>query len=422
MAGRLLAGVITYDPTARIIALQSFPEDAPATLDHVLAADRQNQWNVVTYDQTTDIWRVNASLYIGSANDLGTFMQIGRAGHPCETVIVKGDVWIKAPKTSGLRPDGHLAIANRLTLGCATNPAIAATLKIDCFRAGEYALVLGSRTGGQWSAGSDLHVYNSTITALTPDKDHMFAGSKEFDGDKPAWYGTDIRLINSTISWMHNWYAPCYQMVLEGTTLENINGSWRHGGQIARNCIFRNWSSAAAVNGCFTKCVFTNNDCNWAMDGQSGGITMIDCRVGPQKTPIRIRKNNITPEEAIKARSPVYPIYCEIAPLVIRVADRRGRPISNAWVNVSYAEDSTAVQNGLAITDGQGLTPADPEQDAILITRKKLLATDTPNQPQSFAFNYAVTVQARGYRNAKAVLRHDQELPRPLGIALDAFP
>jgi hypothetical protein len=70
------------------------------------------------------------------------------------------------------------------------------------------------------------------------------------------------------------------------------------------------------------------------------------------------------------------------------------------------------------LTDEQGLTPADSEGQAILITRRKLQATDIPGQPRESSFRYEVTVQAHGFAPQHLSLSHDQQLPKPLTVTL----
>ena len=90
LAARTAAAGVTYDATDKYIWVRSFPEDTPATMDDVLEADRKAGWGLVSYDKATDTYTVSSSLHIGTDEDAGTYFQIGRKGHPQETVVVKG--------------------------------------------------------------------------------------------------------------------------------------------------------------------------------------------------------------------------------------------------------------------------------------------------------------------------------------------
>ena len=425
-ASSAFSATITYDQAENALWVRDFPQEAPATLDALLGADRKNNWGLVSYDQATDTYRVNASLHIGSDQGASTFFQIGRKDHPKETVIVKGDVWIKPPKQTLKRPDGRYVIVNRLTLGDPNDSSIKANLKIDCETNGQYSVFLGLDTKEKKIAGGDLHVYNSTITAATQDKDHMMRGCGDYQGMWTSWFGSDIRLINATVSWYNT--TTTYSMqghnsTIEGTTFEHGGGVLDNGQEFARNCTFRNLRIAVAEGGCLDAtlvgCKFQDNEYNWTLGSLcSQGITMIDCEVGPQKQPVYLSRNKVTPLQAVKRKVPIYPCYTELQSLVVKVTDAQGKPIYRAAVSVLCREDPTAVKRGFCLTSGQGLTPSDPEKDAILITKRKLQATDDPENPKEFSFTYTVSVEAPGYKESAITLRHDQTIPRPLAIAL----
>lgn len=395
-----------------------------------MAADQRNGWKITDYDQATDTYRLQASLDIGSEEDLGTFFQLGRNNHPQETLVVCGDVWIRPPRVSSKRSDGRARICNRLTLGDPQDPAINATLKIACTKAKEFGLAIGRRTKDQaeWAFRGDLHVYHSTITAATPDRAHLVAGYVDFDGVPTSWYGSDIRLIDATISWITDVYGvQAHNSVLEGATFEHGDQMITNGRQVIHHCTFRDLQVAVCEGGCLDAtvigCRFSDNERNWTLGAVqsgivTGGIEMIDCETGPQRRPVDLRKNEIAPQQAIASHVPLYPTYTELRSLVVKVADAAGQPIPDAWVNVSCDTDANAVRRGLATTDERGLTPDDPEGQAILITQRKLQATDDPKQPREFSFRYEVSVQAAGYAPQRLTLAHDQSLPRPLTVAL----
>ena len=404
---------VIYDKHENCLWVMDYPEEAPATLDTLLEADQKNRWGKVSYDPATDTYTIDTSLWIGIDQGLGTFLQIGRPDHPHETVIVKGNVQVRSPKLSAKRPDGRFSIVNRLTLGSPTDKNIRATLKILCGKAGQY----GVQVGGIHRRG-DLHVYNGTITAAMPDKDHILA--------RQGWHGSDIRLINATISWVHADFmygVQKHNSILQGTTFEHGGQVLCNGIQYARDCRFRDLKVAIAEGGCLdatlVRCTFENNNSNWTLGSvTSRGITMIDCNVGPQKMPLQLRKNKITPEQIRLYKVGVYPIYRELRSLVIKVTDRRGKSIPGAMVQVTCPESPEAVTNGLLLTDAAGLTPSDPEKDAILIISRKLQATDDPEKPREFSYTYLIKVQATGYKDSQLTVHHDQPIPKPLVITM----
>lgn len=408
-------GDILYDPATNVIQVMDYPEDMPATMDTILAADQKNGWGKVSYDKTTDTYTVKASLWIGIDQGLGTFMQIGRPDHPRETVIAHGNVWVKPPRLSLKRPDGRYSVVNRMTLGDPTNAFIQATLKIACEQRGQY----GVHVGDTWNrARGDLHLYHSMITAATPDRDHQLSSQK--------WYGSDIRVMDSTLSWIQGNFIYGVNNdngVLERSTFEHGGTALQNGNQFARDCVFRDLEIAVAEGGCLNatlvNCTFENNQRNWTLGAaQSEGITLIDCRVGPAKMPCQISPNRMTTEQARRPGATVYPVYRERRSLVIQIVDSRGRGIPDAFVHVDCSNAPTEVSHGLTLTDARGFTPEKLENKAILITSRKLQATDDPARPQVFSLVYTITVQAKGYQDATLQIIQGQDLPQPLVIKL----
>lgn len=420
------AGTMVYDTEEDAILVQGFAELTPATMDHVLQHDREQAWGKVLYDAEADTYTVDASLHIGSDQDLGTFFQIGREGHVAETVIVKGDVWIRPPQESPNRSDGRPAIVNRLTLGHVDNAQIRPALKIACTTAGEFGVFIGLRTDTAWVHAGELFVYNSTITAAVPDADHRLgAGNFQKRGRRPGWYGSNMRLVNAVLSWGASYTYGINEgnSTIEGTTFEHGASALANGQQFARNCIFRDLKVALREGGCLKGtligCTFENNERNWTLGSvQSGDIVMIDCDVGPQQEPVVLRKNRIEPEKAARARVTLYPACIQLQSLVVKAVDEQGNPLSDTWVDVTCKEDANAVRNGLSLTDERGLTPDDLEKGAILITTRKLQATDDPEQPKAFSYTYRMTVKAKGYEDKTVHVRSGDALPRPMVVTL----
>jgi len=416
--GTAEGGEVLYCEAENAIWLKDFAEEAPADLTIVLDADRQNGWGKVRYDRATDTTVINASLWIGDDVTLGTFFQIGRKDHPSETVIVKGDVWVRPPKESTTRSDDRLSIVNRLRLGDPEDETIRATLRIACEQRQQYGVRIGFRDKETWISRGELHVFNSTITAAIADRDHML---------KPwGWYGSDVQLVGATISWIDGtmtYGVQAHNGTIRRTTFEHGGAALRNGQQVARNCVFRNLETAVAEGGCLSAtligCTFENNRRNWTLGGSSGvGVTMIDCDIKPQNEPIQLIKNRLSPEEAVRRRMPIYPTYTEWRMLEVKVVDPEGAMIPDAIVTVDCTEDPDAVQNGLTLTDATGLTPADSTGGAVLITRKRLQATDDPEKPTEFDFTYNVSVHKRDYETKRILLKSNEQIPRPLVVEL----
>lgn len=412
------AGTIRYVETDDAIWLTDFPEETPADLTAIREAAARNSWGKVSHDPATDTTVIDASLWIGDDVTLGTFLQIGRPEHPEETVIVKGDVWVRPPQESMARSDGRLSIVNRLQLGKPGNPSTRATLRIACDQRGQYGIRVGFRDGATIVSRGELHVYNSTITAAVQDRDHMLKAW--------GWYGSDVRLINATVSWIDGCMAygvQAHNGRVEGTTFEHGRAALQNGRQIARNCVFRHLATAVAEGGCLhatlVGCRFENNGRNWTLGGSSGqAVTMIDCDVGTQRDPIHLVKNAISPAEATRRKIPIYPVYEEWRTLVVRVVDAGGRPIPDAWVDVTCTSDPDAVRNGLSLTDENGQTPDAPDNGGVLSLVNRLQATDDPDGPDTLEFTYTVAVRKTGFATVRRTLDDVGDVSSPLTIEL----
>ena len=442
-------GEITYQRERNCIEIIGFPEDQPATMDTILAADKRNGWGKVTYDEATDTYTVDAALWIGDDESNGTFAQIGDRDHSRVTVVTRGTVWIRPPRSSEKRSDGLDSVINRLTLGDPENEQVRATLKIDCETRGQHGLYVGYRSHDSktWIHGGSLHVYNSTITAAAEDADHAWGG-RDYTGEEasfrwssPGWYASDVRLVGATISWFEGCVAygaqtgrpegrrpvdeikPNEPIVIRGTTFEHGGAAVKNGQHYLDDCTFRHMEAAVAEGGSLSAklvgCTFEENQANWTLGSmQSGGIVLLDCKVGPQRSPIVVNKNKITPEQAVKRNVPVYPACCVRRSLVVRVVDAAGKPVPEAMVVVTCPEHPEEVTRGATFTDEQGLTPPDPQSGGIVVTQKRYQATDEPGKPATSTFNYEIAVQKKGFGSTTMPLAAGQPIPRPLVIRL----
>ena len=454
--GELVAGPgrISYEPDRSCIQVIGFSEEDPATMARLLAADGKQGWGKVTYEEACDTYTIDADLWIGDDKSTGTFLQIGTERHPQVTVVVKGTVWVRPPIDSPARSDGLASVINRLTLGDSENPHIRATLKIDCDRPAEHGLYVGFRGTGvdgtkAWISRGSLHVYNSTITAARQDRQHVWGG-RDYMGENdsprwasPGWYGSDVRLIGATISWFDGCVTygvrtgqgdlrhgvdalvPSTALVIEDTTFEHGGQAVRNGAQYLKNCVLRDLQIAVAEGGSLgakaVGCSFKNNRANWSLGGHSGwGIVLLDCQLEAPREAIAIEPNRVTAEQSARRGVPAYPACTVRQSLRVKVVDEAGTPVPDAAVMVSCAQDPGQVTRGATRTDDKGLTPADPERDAIVITTRIYRATDDPRAPEEKTFRYEVSVSAKSFRPMMIVLPAGQAIALPLEVRLRA--
>jgi hypothetical protein len=103
---------------------------------------------------------------------------------------------------------------------------------------------------------------------------------------------------------------------------------------------------------------------------------------------------------------------------VIKVVDQQGAVIPDAIVTVDCTEDPDSVRNGLTLTDARGLTPAGTDAGAVLITKRKLQATDDPEKPRESNFAYCVSIYKRRYQTKRVLVKGAEQIPRPWVVEL----
>lgn len=421
MLATAFAGEITYDAGKKWIWVKGFPEENPATMDDVLKADEAGKWSVLNYDRASDTYTVRASLLVGTDKDTGTYFQIGRKGHEKETVVLQGNFWVLTAKDSAKRPDGRFSIVNRLRMGDPRDTSIRPSLKFDCSSRGEFGLFAGYRKGAAVLDRCIVEAYRAAITAATRDRDHAFGGKPDAETGMSAMYASSIRLVETEFSWftgnpLYSWSTP----YLEGCVIADGETALQGGNKSASRTVFRNLRTAVSASSVrMTECTFEDNDVNFHVGGSGWdtGVELVDCTVGSQKKPVYLAKNNCAPEEAVRRKIPVYPAYAEWISLPVRVVGANGKPLSMATVDVTCAQDPEAVRNGFSLTDEKGLT-ADDAGTGILILKKKLLATDNPQQPKESVYTFTVTVQAEGRKETTVSLNGAEAIPRPLQVQI----
>ena len=437
-AALAFGGEIRYDAEANQVTIAGYPEERPATLDGVLAADRAHGWDKAVYDPATDTFTIRAALWIGTDRDLGTFFQIGRPGHLAETLVLHGDLVVRPPRKSGQRQDGRYRISNRLTMGDPERPDIRPTVKVACSRKGEFGVkVLMVPMPKEANERKDLPVgelfmFHSALTAATQDADHTYAAE--------IWMshaGVNHRLQDSTISWWDGaLFRTAYlytrrrptreEQIVRGVTFEN--GGSARGPFDCADCVFRNLA-VARVDAGATRCVFEANQVNCQLTSYQVGALFTDCTLGPAQQPWRVPRSTRSEQwlrnysvyrEASDLRLVLNPGVVERVSVPVKVEDEQGRPVVGAVVTADSPDDreGLAVQRGLAVTGPDGLTPSGAEGRALVITKRELRPTDDPARPQVIARAYRLCVMAPGYAEHELNLPPGDELPRPLTVTL----
>ncbi len=444
---RLLAGSVTFDPGLNCIHVAGFPEETPATLDDILAADRAAGWGRAAYTAADDVYTVTASLRIGTNTDWGTFFQVGRTNHPRETLILHGDLTVAPPRNMGRivhhyqdyaggRYDGRLRVSNRLTLGIEGNPAVRPTVKVACAAPGGFSVRLLAAAPpktekGHWyyAPMGELFMFNATLTAA--DTNCPFAAALLL-----SHTGLNFKMRGSRIAW---WRGNLFGVSFVATRGLNdadrtVTGmTFENGGSAAApfdavDCVFSNLDVAAQNRGA-TRCVFEGNRVNFQMLPSQAGIILTDCVIGPPEQPLRLPRS--TRDEKWLRHYSVYkdssdlalvknPGIIERTSLVVKVVDRQGRPVAGAAVLADCPGDldNLFVARPLAVTGADGLTPDDPLGCAIVITKREFRPTDDPAKPEIITRVYNITVAAAGHDVFRMTIDSSDEMPRPLCVRL----
>ncbi|GEM_PF-1832003 len=440
------AGEVHYDADQDLLWVVGFPEEAPATPQTLLEADERNGWGQVMYLEELDVYTVGAELWIGDDETYGTYFQVGDAQHPKVTLAVNGTVWVRPPRESPARTDGLPSINNRLTLGDPQDSSIQAALEIGCKTRGEHGVYVGLRPRKieDWDTDvlrrGSIWVYNSTITAETKSKDHLWGTRDRTDEINPGWYASDVRLVNATLSWFEG--CPTYGFDsgerdrdegLEGIEPDPLfrvrDSTFEHGGTALQNgtyylrgCTFRDLEvgirEGGSLDALVLESVFEDNRHNVTSGGSSGGgVMLVDCEVGDQEEPLLLRKNETDPRQLVSRGKPVYPAVTLREPLVVKVLDPEGEPVADAMLTVSCDKYPDAVSRGATLTDAEGLTPASVDQ-AVLVNTRVYRATDDPDKIEETTYTYRVSVTAAGFPAQTVTVDSARGVPEPLVVRL----
>ncbi len=441
-----VAGTIDYDAGERRVWVAGFPEERPATLCAILAADREAGWGVIVYDSTTETFTLQASLWIGTDKDFGTFFQIGRPDFPRETLVLHGDLQINPPRVSGQRYDRRYLVSNRFTFGYPDRPDIRPVVKIACSKRNEFAVrVLPgpvpddnlNRPIGEW------FMFHGTLTAATPDPEHTYGASIALshaglnyhmhDSVFSWWRGGLFPMVVTVVRSVRSW-APLEQRMLRNMVFED--GAAVGGGSIPMSVggVYRRLEIAHAgepMAATFVRCRFENNREHVRLPLSHAGVVFTDCVFDEPAMPLRVPRS--TRDEGALRRYSVYkessdlslvtnPGIIERMSLRARVVDEGGRPVRRAAVFIHSPGDADrlAVHHGMAVTDSEGLTPDDPEAGALVINRRELRPAEDPAEPEIVTHAFVLRVEAPGFAPREITLDGVGDIPRPLEIALMA--
>ncbi len=435
-AGPLAAGTIRYEADANRIVVAGFPEEQPATLDDVRASDRAGGWGRIRFEPSTDTVTLEASLWIGAANDLGTFFQIGRPGHPRETLVLRGDLVVTPPRPSPQRRDGRLEVSNRLTLGDPAHPDIRPAVKMDCAAPGEHAVrVLAGTNAWPTRRGpvlplGELFMFHATLTAATPAPNRAYAASIRL-----SHAGANFQMADSAVSWWTGdlfsvLYVP-YETWTDSRTMRGM--TFEQGGRVGwlafEDCAFRGLDTALTHGGA-TRCVFENNRRNLALEAHNHvGAVLLDCVVGAPALPLRLARTrrDLAGLRAYSATRHARdlavlsnPGVLECSSVPVQVVDARGRPVPRAAVRIECpAEpDGAALLRDLAVTDRSGLTPPPGHRQALVLVKREWRPTDRPEAPELKTYHYRLTIEAPGCPPAALPLDGAADWPSPLVVTL----
>ena len=366
---------ITYNVQANTIEVTDFPKEKPATLAGIKEANEQNRWGKVEYDSAMDTYSINAHLQIGDGDDTTTHFQMGTQDHSTETLILAGNLRIPAPSVGGFN--------NVFQMGYIDDPAVTPTLKIACSTRNEFSIL----------AKAVFKAYNSTITAATPDKEHMINEIDTFNVDwrdsHISWIGIPARGFQETTIFKRNVFSHC------GTILHGLRPEIT-----VEDCKFLNTSTAVStigpLRGTLYNCIFKDNDINASMR-KGGRLTLVNPQLNPAK------QSDIVDNHIVKGKLYKGAIIVKRY-MIVEVVDKTGNPVPAALVDVTNEVPGGPVpDNGSTATDEVGLTP-DRFSEPVLVTEYIQTAVEGEEGPNASRgittrYTYQVKVSRQGFRD-----------------------
>lgn len=390
---------IQYDAAANRIWVTDYPAAMPCTPERLAAAGRIFGWNFIHYDPAQAAWRLEADLCIGADDGSDTFFQLGSSNAPLATLILNGNLFVCPSGTNTFT--GQPGV-NRLTLGASDNPNVSAVLKIASTQGNEHSIYIGvnpltpqiykGRPIARPAYSGQLHMFNSTITALIQDAEHAM-GNAAYGNNHVFLTGSSIRLHNSEISWckgtLAHGLAGYVDLRIENTVFAHGRTALsRYKETASRNnlitgCTFRDCGIALESPNhlvVMTGCRFENNRHNWKTDNCKE-LILIDCHVALSGEPDIFGitdfavKNKWRPKVVLKRHVPV------------TVKDESGKPVAGAAVKI------------VGRAGRQGWTVASDRHGRadVLVIERVAQAVAGADQPEITECSYDIFVSREGY-------------------------
>ncbi len=404
---RPAAALMDYDPRSDTIWVSDFPAAHPCTPARLLAADRAGGWAKISYDPASDTYTVRCRLAVGAADGSDTFFQVGAPGAPRETLVLHAPLVVQPYWIAGASDAKWWdmpARVNRVTLGCPDDTNVCAVLVC----ATNTSLTTGVMADGRAGRGGQLFVYHSRITALDPARGFgmPFGGRieslRQAGGDAAVFVGAHVSHARGHVG--SGIGGDAHALFRAERTVFADYGALLPSAGVFQSCVFedaaetaiRDWGS---LNATLVDCVFRHNARHWELTYSDKGLTLIDCQWDEPRDRDQYRMHTDTNG---RRHTPTLTVRRH---LVVAVTDAAGAPVPGARVSVAADQDGAGEIPRPVATDAAGRTPGKGLPDALLLTERIRTATETPNQPVTREFSYAVTAAKDGRTAARAGIR-----------------
>lgn len=380
---------VYYLPERDLLWVTDYPADLPCTPRLLARVDRTFGWGKVEYDEATDTCTVGCSLWIGKNDGSETYLQVGSAQRPRETLTVRGDVRVHSAYLAGENSEDRSkarGIVNRLTIGVRGDPSVRARLLIDNRDRVGHTLIVGGFSGyGSENNGGQLCVYNS---AIAPCGDALI-------GERDAAYrsmemgGSDLlELVNATVNDVGGLAFGRHMArgTFEGVRFERcgvaVHGTYM---QVMKGCTFSDCGTALIGSSRYDlvlrDCTFAGNEHNWMLHYKP--LVAIDCDIDSwDKGGYSVERDTF---------------FIAKRHVVVRVVDADGNPVKDAAVRASTAGEPPAAEFDLrhAVTDADGRTPGRDTKGALVLSEILIGAPEQEGgEPPQTTYGYNIEATA----------------------------
>ena len=374
---------VTYDAEKNSICIEGFPPEMPCTMKSVMMADKINGWGKVKYDKAASTWTIDANVIIGGNKNVSGCLKLGSDKVPDETLVVNGIVTVYPYFIGGVNTEkNHLQTkrnVNALIIGDSENDKIRPSLKLG--KNGNLCIGYLPEYKGKVQFGGALMVYNGTISA-----------AEDRFGAKTTWLRIYSKIIlrNAEISGFKGILRDISRFSkVSGTTFAN-GGRVVIGKTTIKDCVFRKLGCAVYdygnLDAVFINCVFKENTQNFCLRFGKG-VECIDCDLGKPAS------RDVYQMREYKGRK-IFPEFISRRHIIVKVLDASGKPSPGAKVSINCEQNEKGVIK--AVTGKDGCTPGRNGQDAILLTQKTKVATETSNKPKKTEFTYTISAENQG--------------------------